>query len=112
MDDLQLTFFELGVAATMLAWSLVQWLLIQKRIYAFIAITLGFFVAKLLTHSAVLAQWFGLSPAQNSSLLVLFGIGYGINGLYMLHLLLVNAHPPLPRHTVRSEEHTSELQSH
>lgn len=100
MDDLQLTFFELGVAATMLAWSLVQWLLIQKRIYAFIAITLGFFVAKLLTHSAVLAQWFGLSPAQNSSLLVLFGIGYGINGLYMLHLLLVNAHPPLPRHTV------------
>ena len=48
MDDLQLTFFELGVAATMLAWSLVQWLLIQKRIYAFIAITLGFFIAKTL----------------------------------------------------------------
>jgi signal transduction histidine kinase len=91
MDDLQLTWFELGAAGTMLAWGLVQWLLIQKRIYAFIAITLGFFVAKLLTHSAVLTNLFGLSTAQNNALLVLFGIGYGINGLYMLHLLLVDS---------------------
>jgi signal transduction histidine kinase len=91
MDDLQLTWFELGAAGTMLAWGLVQWLLIQKRIYAFIAITLGFFVAKQLTHSAVLTNLFGLSTAQNNALLVLFGIGYGINGLYMLHLLLVDS---------------------
>jgi signal transduction histidine kinase len=100
MDDLQLILFELGVAVTMLAWGLVQWLLIQKRIYAFIAITLGFFVAKLLTHSAVLTHLFGLNTAQNNALLVLFGIGYGINGLYMLHLLLVDTHRQTERQPV------------
>lgn len=100
MDDLQLTLFELGVAVTMLAWGLVQWLVIQNRIYAFIAITLGFFIAKLLTHSSVLAKCFGLSHAQNTALLVLFGIGYGINGLYMLHLLLVDASKQLQRQQV------------
>jgi hypothetical protein len=100
MDDLQLTWFELGAAGTMLAWGLVQWLLIQKRIYAFIAITLGFFVAKLLTHSAVLTNLFGLSTAQNNALLVLFGIGYGINGLYMLHLLLVDSDTQTERQPV------------
>lgn len=91
MGDLSLTFFELGTATAMMAWGLVQWRLIQKRVYAFIAITLGFFAAKLLTHHGLMGDALALSATQNQALRVLFGIGFGINSLYMVYLLLVDA---------------------
>jgi len=49
--DAQLKIFQLGVASTLLVWSLVQWALSYKRLYGVISFTLVFFLGRLLTQS-------------------------------------------------------------
>ncbi len=86
----QLKMFQLGVAATLLVWSLVQWVLSHKRLYGVISFTLLFFLGRLLTQSEQLADYLHLNTKQNHLLMLLFSVGYAMNALYLLHLLLTD----------------------
>ncbi len=88
--DAQLKIFQLGVASTLLVWSLVQWALSYKRLYGVISFTLVFFLGRLLTQSEQLANYLSLNSNQNHLLLMLFSVGYAMNALYLLHLLLTD----------------------
>ena len=88
-SESQLKVFQIGVATTLLVWSLVQWTLSRQRLYAVIGFTLVFFLGRLLTQSDQLASYLHLSIKQNHLLLLVFSIGYAMNALYLLHLLLI-----------------------
>jgi hypothetical protein len=88
---IQVKIFQLGVAATLLVWSLVQWTLSYKRLYAIISMTLVFFLGRLLAQSEQLTNYLDLSGRHNHLLLMLFSVGYAMNALYLLHLLLTDS---------------------
>jgi signal transduction histidine kinase len=87
----QVKIFQLGVASTLLVWSLVQWTLSYKRLYAIISMTLVFFLGRLLAQSEQLTNYLDLSSKHNHLLLMLFSVGYAMNALYLLHLLLADS---------------------
>ena len=71
----QVKIFQLGVASTLLVWSLVQWTLSYKRLYAIISMTLVFFLGRLLAQSEQLTNYLDLSSKHNHLLLMLFSVG-------------------------------------